>query len=116
VIKPDDQEYEFCIQSEKDADVWEAFSMNYFQARQQESSEGIVHPTMKPVNIIELALANSTQEGDVVYDPFAGSGSTLIACEKLKRVCRAVEISPRYVDVAVKRWEEYTGRTAVRLR
>ena len=71
------------------------------------------HPTVKPVELVERCLANSTQRGDVVYDPFLGSGTTLIACERLARRCYAMEIDPRYVDVAVRRWEQYTGQKAV---
>ena len=68
-----------------------------------------LHPTMKPVELIENALLNSSAEGDIVIDLFGGSGSTLIACEKTGRVCRMMELSPRYVDVIVRRWQEFTG-------
>ena len=71
------------------------------------------HPTMKPVALIEHHIANSTMRGAVGIDPFAGSGSTLIAAERLGRRCRAVELDPRYVDVAVRRWETFTGRPAL---
>ena len=70
------------------------------------------HPTSKPVELIERCLHNSTRRGDVVFEPFAGSGSTLIACERLGRSCRAVEIDPRYVDVIVARWQAFTGNAA----
>jgi len=59
---------------------------------------------------------NSSAFGDVVLDPFLGSGSTLIACEQLSRRCCGVEISPTYVDVAVSRWESFTGGRAKRTR
>ena len=71
-----------------------------------------LHPTMKPVELIENALLNSTQSGNVVLDIFGGSGSTLIACEKTGRVCRMMELSPRYCDVIVRRWQEFTGQEA----
>lgn len=71
-----------------------------------------LHPTMKPVELIENALLNSSAEGDIVMDLFGGSGSTLIACEKTGRVCRMMELSPRYVDVIVRRWQEFTGQEA----
>jgi DNA modification methylase len=74
-----------------------------------------VHPTMKPVALMEQALANSSRIGDVVLDPFAGSGSTLIACENLKRRARVVEIEPGYADVIVRRWQNYTGQSALLL-
>ena len=71
-----------------------------------------LHPTMKPVELIENALLNSSAEGDIVIDLFGGSGSTLIACEKTGRVCRMMELSPRYCDVIVKRWQDFTGQDA----
>ncbi len=69
------------------------------------------HGTQKPVECMERPLRN--HEGDV-YDPFVGSGTTLIAAERQHRACYALEIAPRYVDMAVARWEAYTGQTAVR--
>jgi DNA modification methylase len=71
-----------------------------------------LHPTMKPVSLIERAIRNSSQRGDVVLDPFGGSGSTLIACEKTGRRAALVELEPTYVDVTVRRWEAYTHREA----
>ena len=68
--------------------------------------------TMKPVALIGAALENSTAPGDVVLDPFGGSGSTLMACEHLGRRARLVELDPRYCDVIVRRWEEHTGGEA----
>lgn len=70
------------------------------------------HPTVKPVELITNQLLISTNEGDTVLDMYLGSGSTLIACEKIKRVCYGMEIEPVYVDVAVKRWQEFTGKSA----
>jgi len=70
------------------------------------------HPTMKPVELIDRALANSSKAGDCVADFFGGSGSTLIACERRERHARLMEIDPRYVDVIVRRWQEYTGKSA----
>lgn len=72
-----------------------------------------LHPTMKPVEVLAEALLNSTQKEHRVLDLFAGSSSTIIACEKTGRRCFAMEIDPIYVDVAVKRWEDYTGKKAV---
>lgn len=71
------------------------------------------HPTMKPVELITKMLNNSTREGDVILDTFGGSGSTLIACEMLGRFCRMVEFDPKFVDVIVKRWQEFTGKQAI---
>lgn len=73
------------------------------------------HPTMKPVKLIGKLMNNSSERGDTVLDPFGGSGSTLIAAEQLERTCYIVEMDPKYCDVIVKRWEEFTGEKAVKL-
>src|SRR5436190_21421337 len=78
-------------------------------------SESELHPTMKPLALIERAIDNSSRAGDLVLDLFLGSGSTLIAAERTGRVCYGMELEPRYVDVAVMRWEAFSGRTAVKL-
>jgi DNA modification methylase len=70
-----------------------------------------MHPTMKPVELIERLISNSSLRDAFVYDPFSGSGTTIIACERLGRKCRAVEISPGYVAVAIQRWVDMTGGT-----
>ncbi len=85
--------------------VWEI-------ARPARSAE---HPTMKPVALVERAIRNSSRPGETVYDPFAGSGTTLIAAEVAGRTCRAIEIDPRYAQVIVVRWEALAGRRATRL-
>lgn len=72
-----------------------------------------LHPTVKPVRLVRDAILDVTAIDEVVLDPFLGSGSTLLAAELARRVCLGVELSPAYVDVAVRRWEEMTGRTAV---
>ena len=71
-----------------------------------------LHPTMKPVELIQRALANSSKAGDLVVDWFGGSGSTLIACEQSGRKARLMEIDPKYADVIVQRWQAFTGRSA----
>jgi DNA modification methylase len=71
-----------------------------------------VHPTQKPVELVERALANSSKKAAVVIDCFGGSGSTLIACEKTKRHARLMELDPKYCDVIVKRWQTFTGKKA----
>ena len=73
-----------------------------------------LHPTMKPVDLVERAIRNSSRPGDVVLDPFGGSGTTLIAAEKAGRVARLIELDPKYVDVIVRRWQDWTGRQATR--
>ena len=72
-----------------------------------------LHPTMKPLDLVERAVMLSSKEGELVYDGFGGSGTTLLACEATGRKCRMVEIAPCYCDVIVQRWEEATGRRAV---
>lgn len=71
-----------------------------------------LHPTMKPVELVERAIHNSSKTKDIVLDAFGGSGSTMIACEKTGRRARLIELDPKYVDVIVKRWEEFTGKKA----
>ena len=71
-----------------------------------------LHPTMKPVELVERAIRNSSKTRDIVLDLFGGSGSTLIACEKSHRSARLMELDPKYVDVIVRRWEEYSGKEA----
>ncbi|WP_417251058.1 site-specific DNA-methyltransferase [Castellaniella sp.] len=73
-----------------------------------------LHPTMKPVELVERAVRNSSKTRDVVLDPFGGSGTTMIACEKAGRAARLIELDPKYVDVIVRRWQEFTGQTASR--
>lgn len=73
-----------------------------------------LHPTMKPVELVERAIRNSSRPGNVVLDPFGGSGTTLIAAEKSGRLARLIELDPKYVDVIVRRWQDWTGKTAVR--
>ena len=71
------------------------------------------HPTMKPVALWSQAMTDGSRQGEIVYDPFLGSGTTLIAAEQLGRTCYGMEISPQYCDVIVKRWENLTGQKAV---
>ncbi len=86
------------------SDIW-----NYNKPRVND-----LHPTMKPVELVERAIKNSSKTRDIVLDFFGGSGTTLIACEKTNRQARLVELDPKYVDVIVKRWEDYTGLKATR--
>jgi len=71
-----------------------------------------LHPTMKPLELVERAIGNSSRSGDTVLDLFLGSGTTLIAAERTGRVCYAMELEPAYVDVAIRRWEAFTGERA----
>jgi DNA modification methylase len=68
---------------------------------------------MKPVGLVERAIRNSSKSRDIVLDPFGGSGSTLIACEKAVRHSRLIELDPKYCDVTVQRWQEFSGGSAV---
>jgi DNA modification methylase len=72
-----------------------------------------LHPTMKPVELVERAIRNSSKSRDTVLDPFGGSGSTLIACEKTGRQARLIELEPKYCDVIIRRFEEFSGHRAV---
>jgi DNA modification methylase len=76
-------------------------------------SRNAEHPTMKPVALFEYQMLNNTKGGDIVLDSFGGSGTTLIAAEKNGRIARIMELDPKYVDVIVKRWEDFTGQKAV---
>jgi DNA modification methylase len=91
------------VQDRKQSDVWEC--------KRPKRSE--LHPTTKPVELIERAVLNSSNAGTIVFEPFGGSGSTLIACEKTGRKARVMELDPKYCDVIVKRWEDFTGKKAV---
>jgi site-specific DNA-methyltransferase (adenine-specific) len=71
------------------------------------------HPTMKPVDLFQYQMANSTKPGDIVLDSFGGSGTTMIAAERINRKARLMELDPRYCDVIVKRWEDFTGKKAM---
>jgi DNA modification methylase len=87
-----------------ETDIW---TMN------REARGTYIHPTQKPVELIRRALKNSSKSEDVVLDLFGGSGSTLIGCQKMKRSARLMELDPRYCDVIIQRWEQFTGQTAV---
>ena len=78
-------------------------------------SKSELHPTMKPIELVARSLTNSSHENALVYEPFGGSGSTLIACEQLNRKCYTMELDPKYVDVIIKRWESLTGQQAVKI-
>jgi DNA modification methylase len=73
------------------------------------------HPTSKPVELFARPIRKHTRKGDVCYEPFSGSGSQIVAAEQLGRRCRAIEITPTFCDVAVRRWEEFTGKKAERV-
>jgi len=80
--------------------------------RIKRTAKNDLHPTMKPVELCEKAVEDGSQINGIVLDLFGGSGSTLIACEKSNRICRMMELDPKYCDVIVKRWQEFTGEQA----
>jgi DNA modification methylase len=71
-----------------------------------------LHPTMKPVELVERAVRNSSKSRDTVLDPFGGAGSTLIACEKAVRHARVIELEPKYCDVIIRRFQQFAGKPA----
>jgi len=81
--------------------------------RDKKPKRNALHPTMKPISLVGKLLKNSRGRGDWVLDPFGGSGSTLVACEQLGLRAALVELDPKYCDVIVQRWEEFTGKKAV---
>jgi len=85
------------------SDIWQV---------KRDSGGDYEHPTQKPVELPSRAMRNSCQVGGLVFEPFSGSGSTLIAAEQTGRRCYAMELSPQYVDVAVRRWQQFTGKVA----
>ena len=87
----------------KNTDLW---------SLKRDARQSYSHPTQKPVELIEKAILNSSLQDHKVLDLFLGSGSTLIACEKTKRNCYGLELDPKYCDVIIKRWEDFTGQTA----
>jgi DNA modification methylase len=86
---------------------------NVWRIGRGKEGEYSIHPTQKPVELARRAIKNSSREREIVLDFFAGSGSTLIACEQLARACYAVEIDPRYCDAIIHRWEGVTGKKAI---
>jgi len=90
--------------SKNQSDIWSMSRGN---------TQAYVHPTQKPVELIQIAVNNSSKKGDLVIDVFAGSGSTLIACESTGRRAMLVDLDPKYCDVIIQRWQNYTGNNAV---
>jgi len=94
------------------ATIWRAPSPKMIMAGSTEAKQD--HPAQKPAVLFETPIANHLLAGEAVYDPFCGSGTTLIAAERLGRRCYAMEIDPKYVQVAIERWQNFTGRQAER--
>lgn len=79
----------------------------------KDQDEKTVHGTQKPVECMRRPILNNSSPGQAIYEPFMGSGTTLIAAETTGRVCHGIELNPAYVDVAVQRWQKFTGQQAV---
>jgi hypothetical protein len=90
--------------------VWSYAGVNTFGKNR--AADLVDHPTVKPIAMIEDAIRDVTRHGDIILDPFGGSGTTLLAAERCRRVARLVELDPQYVDVTIRRWQELTGREA----
>jgi DNA modification methylase len=99
------------VAGEKDAWYGDKTQSTLWQEKKPAANR--IHPTAKPVELIERALLNSSKSGDIVADLFGGSGSTLIGCERRGRKARLMEIDPKYADCIVRRYQEYTGKQAV---
>jgi DNA modification methylase len=91
--------------------VWEYAGVNSMRAGRLD--ELAMHPTVKPCALVADALKDASRPGAIVLDPFSGSGTTLIAAERTGRRSRAIELDPAYVDVAVRRWQNLTGKSAL---
>ena len=94
----------YCCGARDQGDVWQIKTPH----------KNDIHPTMKPVELMERAVRNSSKTRDIVLDPFGGSGTTLIACEKSGRRARLMEHDPKYVDVIINRWQLFSGKQAKR--
>ncbi|WP_346658136.1 site-specific DNA-methyltransferase [Bradyrhizobium sp. 138] len=90
--------------------VWDYAGANSFRSGRDAELE--MHPTVKPTALVIDAIKDCSRRGDIVLDPFSGSGTTIMAAQKCRRRARAIELDPLYVDVAIRRWQTYTGQTA----
>ncbi|SHN66121.1 site-specific DNA-methyltransferase [Bradyrhizobium erythrophlei] len=95
------------------SNVWSYPNTTMFGRPSDEGYLAALHPTVKPVAMVADAILDCSARGEIVFDPFLGSGTTLIAAERVGRVCRGIEIDPLYVDTAIRRWQVYTGEKAV---
>lgn len=93
--------------------VWAFPGVNSFARETSEGNLLALHPTVKPVALVAEALLDASERGEIVLDPFLGSGTTIIAAEKTGRIGRGIELDPHYVDTAIRRWQRLTGKVAV---
>jgi DNA modification methylase len=95
------------------SNAWQYAGVNNFGRGGEEGNLLEIHPTVKPVKMLADAILDCSNRGAVVLDPFMGSGSTLMACQRTGRLGRGIEIDPLYVDAAIRRWQKYTGEQAI---
>jgi len=93
--------------------VWNYRRVNSLSRSTEEGNLSALHPTIKPIELVADAILDCTARGDIVLDPFLGSGTSVTAAERTGRVCNGIELDPGYVDVAVRRWQAFTGQSAV---
>jgi DNA modification methylase len=99
------------MQGRSRSNVWHYAGVNTFRAGRMDDLAA--HPTVKPVAMVADAMKDCTRRGDIVIDTFSGAGTTILAAERVGRRAYAVELEPKYVDVAVRRWQAFTRRDAV---
>jgi hypothetical protein len=95
--------------------VWEYPRGNALPGGSEEGNLAALHPTVKPITLVADALLDCSARGDIVLDAFLGSGTTLLAAERIGRICHGIEIDPLYVDVAIRRWQKHTGEPAIHM-
>jgi DNA modification methylase len=93
--------------------VWQYRRVNGISGRSDEDNLSKLHPTIKPVELVADAILDCTARREIVLDPFAGSGTTVLAAERTGRTCYGIELEPTYVDTIIRRWQTFTGQTAV---
>jgi DNA modification methylase len=94
----------------KQTTVWEIPNASAFRGKKDDGVTG--HGTQKPVECMKRPIENNSSPGQAVYEPFSGSGTTIIAAEMTGRACHAIELNPAYIDVAIQRWQSFTGQQA----
>jgi len=93
--------------------VWNYPGVNTFSKNDEEGKLLALHPTVKPIALVADAILDCSARGDLVLDSFLGSGTTLLAAERVGRRCYGIEVDPSYIDVAIRRWQRYTGDQAI---
>lgn len=101
--------------SRNETTVWDIAGMNAFGKSDAIGDDQTGHAAQKPIECMARPIKNNTSQGQAVYDPFGGSGTTLIACEQLNRTCYMMELDPKYCSIIIERWENLTGKSAVKI-